>query len=275
MKKFAKIFTGTLALAISAMGWANEKPAVAGQETQPAQVMLFGTFHFSNPGRDLVKSKVINVLAPDNQRYLEELTDKIASHSPTHLMLECDPSIQNKINKKFQSYLIGNHQLGVSETQQLGFRIAAKAGLQGVICYDENKVHWKGAELADYMSKYAPERKKIRDAEIERLSKLDTKHHQSLSLSSLFQLHNDPMEDRGNMGFYIMENDIGAGREFAGAEASASWWHRNFRMYANIQSQAQPGTKVIAIAGAGHTAIMKTLLASDLQRQAWDVNDYL
>ena len=40
----------------------------------------------------------------------------------------------------------------------------------------------------------------------------------------------------------------------SGADASASWWQRNFRMYALIQQHAQPGARDIAIGGQGHTA---------------------
>jgi hypothetical protein len=46
-------------------------------------------------------------------------------------------------------------------------------------------------------------------------------------------------------------------------------------MYANIQAVAAPGHRVIAVAGQGHTAILKGLLADDHQREAEDVNPYL
>ncbi|MBE0669690.1 MAG: hypothetical protein IH588_03805, partial [Anaerolineales bacterium] len=70
-------------------------------------------------------------------------------------------------------------------------------------------------------------------------------------------------------------NHVGAGRTFEGADAAASWWHRNFRMYANIQRYAEPGEKVLAIGGQGHTAILKDLLKFDLDREAVDIVQYL
>ena len=60
-----------------------------------------------------------------------------------------------------------------------------------------------------------------------------------------------------------------------GADAAASWWHRNFRMYANIQKAAALGDRVLVVAGQGHTAILKELLAADDQRRARDVREYL
>ncbi|WP_445365240.1 DUF5694 domain-containing protein [Microbulbifer sp. ANSA001] len=275
MKNFIKIFSSTIILVYCSASWAAEKEVLSSPEAPTAQVMLFGTFHFANPGRDTVKLNVIDVLTPENQAYLEQLTEKLASESPTHVMLECDPSIQNKIDKKFQSYLNGQHRLEVNESQQLGFRIAAKAKLSGVICYDENQVHWDGSKLMNYMSTNTPERKKIFDTEIEEFGNLSSKQHKTLTLRQLLQIDNSVERDRKNMNLYLMENDIDSGEGFSGADASVSWWHRNFRMYANIQTKAQPGTKVIAIAGSGHTALMKTLLATDLQREAWEINDYL
>ncbi|GAB2874953.1 hypothetical protein ACCI51_05545 [Microbulbifer echini] len=88
--------------------------------------MLFGTFHFSNPGRGYVKSEFIDVLSPENQDYLEELTSKLANQSPTHVMLECDPSQQGKINKKFISYLAGKHQLAINEKNNWDFVLPRK-----------------------------------------------------------------------------------------------------------------------------------------------------
>ncbi|BBM01619.1 DUF5694 domain-containing protein [Microbulbifer sp. GL-2] len=275
MGKLHKLFGSIIVLASCSASWAVEKEVFTSPEVTPAQVMLFGTFHFANPGRDSVKLNVTNVLTPDNQAYLEQLTDKLASESPTHIMLECDPGIQDKIDRKFQSYLNGKHKLEVNESQQLGFRIAAKAKLNKVICIDEQQVHWNGSELMDYMSSNTPERKKIFDAEVEGFGKLASKQHKMLPLRKLLQIDNSVERDKKNMNLYLMVNDIGSGEGFSGADASVSWWHRNFRMYANIQTYAQPGTKVIAIAGQGHTAVIKSFLATDLQREAWDVNDYL
>ncbi|GAB2874960.1 DUF5694 domain-containing protein [Microbulbifer echini] len=146
----------------------------------------------------------------------------------------------------------------------MGFRIAKKAGLNAVLCHDEREVHWNGEALMAHMEKFEPERKASNDEFLKNFSKETGERHKTLPLKTLLQLDNDPTEDRKNMNLYLMNNDINTGEAFAGADASASWWHRNFRMYANIQAKAQPGTKVIAIAGSGDTAILKIQLTTDL-----------
>ena len=72
-----------------------------------------------------------------------------------------------------------------------------------------------------------------------------------------------------------MTNAVDAGASYAGADADASWWRRNFHMYGNVQKAAQPGRRVFVLTGSGHIAVMRDLLASDLTREAVDITPYL
>ena len=46
-------------------------------------------------------------------------------------------------------------------------------------------------------------------------------------------------------------------------------------MYANIQAYAPPGSRVLAIGGQGHTAILKDLLRLDKERVGVDVRPFI
>lgn len=94
-------------------------------------------------------------------------------------------------------------------------------------------------------------------------------------LAQLLALANDPARDALNKGIYLRTNAVDAGGSFVGADAAASWWHRNFRMYANIQKAAARDHRVLVVAGQGHTAVLKDLLAADDQRHARDVRAYI
>src|SRR5690606_8303468 len=97
-------------------------PAVA-----PARVMLIGMFHFANPGRDMVKNRVIDVTAPANQSYLEGLAARLAAFEPTDVLVECSPADQDRYDQRFRDYLAGRFELPVNETYQIGFRVARHA----------------------------------------------------------------------------------------------------------------------------------------------------
>ena len=241
----------------------------------PAKVMLVGMFHFANPGRDMVKTRVIDVMTPGNQAYLDGLAARMAAFQPTDVLVECSPADQAKYDETFRAYAAGSFVLPTNETYQIGYRIAKRAGLSRVTCFDEDAVGWKAQPMFDYMEKHQPETKKSLEATFQSLGEAMDKEQATLSLAALLQLANDPTRDSLNKSIYLRTNDVDAGGGFVGADAAASWWHRNFRMYANIQMAAAPGRRVIALAGQGHTAILKDLLAVDDRRTAEDVGTYL
>lgn len=242
---------------------------------EPAKVMLLGMFHFANPGQDMVKSRVIDVTTSENQAYLDGLTERMAAFRPTDVLAECSPKDQARIDESFREYVAGRFVLPTNETYQIGFRVAKRAGLSGVTCFDEDAVGWNAQPMFDYMEKHEPETMKAVEALFQSLGALTEKEQSTMPLAELLQLANDPGRDAQNKSLYLRTNEVDAGGGFAGADASASWWHRNFRMYANIQKVASSGRRVIALAGQGHTAILKDLLAVDDRRVAEDVRTYL
>jgi hypothetical protein len=249
--------------------------AAAPPVVEPAKVMFLGMFHFANPGRDMVKTEVINVMAPENQAYLDDLAARMVAFKPTDVLAECSPSEQAQYDQKFRDYVAGRFVLPSNETFQIGFRVAKLAGLQGVTCFDEGTVGWEAQPMFDFMDKHDPQTKQDLEALYKSVGEMMSKEQSTLSLPQLLQLTNDPARDAFNKAMYLRTNEVDAGGSFVGADASASWWHRNFRMYANIQKVAVPGRRVIALAGQGHTTILKDLLAVDDRRKAEDVRGYL
>ncbi|GAB3332065.1 hypothetical protein GCM10027359_02240 [Marilutibacter aestuarii] len=249
---------------------ATPEPASA-----PARVMLVGMFHFANPGRDMVKSGVVDVTTPAHQAYLDGLAARLAGFAPTDVLAECRPGDQARYDAQFEDYVDGRFDLPTNETYQIGFRVAKLAGLEGVTCFDEDQVGWDAQPMFDYMDAHDTQARADIEARLKALSAEQDREQSSLSLAQLLQLASDPERDAINKGLYLRTNAVGAGDGFAGADASASWWHRNFRMYANIQKAATPGDRVIVLAGQGHTAILKDLLAVDDRRVAEDVRPYL
>jgi Family of unknown function (DUF5694) len=262
-------------LLVATLLWSSCLVSAATPGAEPARVMLVGMFHFANPGRDLVKSRVINVMSPENQAYLDGLAVRLAGFKPTGVLAECSPSEQGTYDQRFKDYLAGRFKLPSNETYQVGFRVARQAGLQGVTCFDEDKIGWNAQPMFEYKEKHDVQTKQAVEALVGELSATHEKEQTSLTLAQLLQLANDPARDAINKGFYVRTNAVGAGDGFAGADASASWWHRNFRMYANIQKESEPATRVIVLAGQGHTAILKDLLAVDGLRTPEDARPYL
>lgn len=248
--------------------------SVHAETADKAQVMIMGTFHFANPGLDAVKTDQMNVMTPQNQAYLNAFANRVAAYAPTHVLIECRPEDNVKYDALFQRYVAGDYSLPSNENYQIGFRLAKQAGLKGIICYDNRDVEWKGEALYDYIPTHEPQLEAEKQALIADFTDKITQEHKTKSLQELLLLNNEPTEDALNKFFYVLTNEAGAGTNFVGADAAASWWHRNFRMYAMIQKYAQPGTRVFALGGQGHTAIMKDMLTLDQKRQTVDVRPY-
>ncbi len=232
----------------------------------PARVMLIGLFHFDNPDLDAVKYKPIDVMMTAEQAYLQALAERIARFKPTKVLLEYPAKNDTVFNQRYSDYLAGKYELKLNEIYQLGFRIAKLSGLKQVNGFDERDSPSDGALWA-YLPKEEPGTMKLLEGLIADLSKRFEHEHRTLSLRDILIKSNSAEEDRANKDFYVMLNAVGADKgKFIGADASAQWWQRNFRMYANVQVHAQPGERVVVIAGSGHTAILRDLLRIDARR---------
>ena len=117
---------------------------------QPAQVMLFGTFHFKDAGLDTVKVKDIDIFTEANQAYLEALTQRLQGFKPTRVLLEYSPESDELVNERYREYLAGNYELGANEIYQLGFRIAKLAGHERVYSFDYREVEWQDEAMYEY-----------------------------------------------------------------------------------------------------------------------------
>ncbi|WP_371189385.1 DUF5694 domain-containing protein [Thalassotalea maritima] len=241
------------------------------QAEEKPSVMIMGTFHFANPGKDVVKTHIIDVRTDKNQQYIERFTSRVSEqYAPTHVLIECPPNKQEKYTDRFNEYKAGAFDLPVNENFQLGFRIALKSNAS-VVCYDEREISWNAKGLMQWLDKENGKNKSAFDNAIKEITEQHTRLHQNKELPHILLVHNQDDKDTQNKSLYIRLNHVGSGDKFEGADAAASWWHRNFRMYANVQHYAQPGTRVFVLGGQGHTAILKDLLALDPDRTAASV----
>jgi hypothetical protein len=247
----------------------------AAEQPPPAQVMLLGVFHFANPGRDLVKTDQLNVMTDENQAYLEALAADISEFDPTVVLLEFEPEREPEMQERFRKYLDGSYELPSNEVYQLGFRIAALSDADTIHGFDETGIQWQAEPLFDYLESDDTETGARLSALIEESTRETQEAQMTLSLRELLLRANDADRDASNRAMYLLTNHVGDNDNFVGADATASWWHRNFRMYALVQRYAQPGERVLVIGGQGHVAILRQLLADDRDREAVDVHPYL
>lgn len=237
-------------------------------------VMLVGTFHFAEPKKDVVKNKTKDVTGNESQAYLEDLARRIANYSPTAILLEYDQKEDEKVNERYAQYRAGKCRLSANEIEQIGFRVAKLIGLNRVHSFDEREVPWKAQNLFEQL-KHETELEKRFNESISEMTEDEERAHSSLSLRELLIKYNSSEMDCKNKSLYLVTNAAGVNENFAGAEAAASWWHRNFRMFARIQKFSQAGERVLVIGGQGHMAVIRDFLKLDSHIGSEEVMPYL
>ncbi|WP_353408696.1 DUF5694 domain-containing protein [Pseudoteredinibacter isoporae] len=223
-----------------------------------------------------MKAKVIDVSERKNQTYLEELSLRIAEgFKPTQVLIECRKDQSVNVNEAYQRYLIDQHTLTINENEQLGFRVAKKASLKEVICYDEREISWQSTAVFSEIPNTSPEVGKEVENMIKSLTMEINELHKTETLKGILRYCNDSETEEQNKSLYLLLNEVGAFAGYSGADSTASWWHRNFRMYANIQKYAQKGNRVMVIGGVGHTSIIKDLIRLDSKRTEVKAESFL
>jgi hypothetical protein len=90
------------------------------------QVLVLGTYHFANPGRDIVNTKVDDVLQPHRQAELEALTAQLARFAPTKVMVERDADQhEGQRLPSYDAWRAGGRREVRNEVEQVGFRLAS------------------------------------------------------------------------------------------------------------------------------------------------------
>jgi hypothetical protein len=183
---------------------------------EPAQVMLIGTFHFDNPGNDVVKVTDVDILAKDSQQYLETFSQRLAAFKPTHVLLEYGREDDELLNQRYRNYLAGNYQLGANEIYQLGFRIARAAGLESLQSFDHRDLQWAAEPMFEYAKAHNSPEMKVYDKIIANITEEEKQALANLGLRELLMRSNDSRQDQKNMDIYLSTNAIGVGVEVNG-----------------------------------------------------------
>lgn len=237
----------------------------AAQESDPvAEFMFIGTYHMSNPGRDVHNTKADDVLAAKRQREISEVLKLIERYHPTKVLVEADTASQAKINQNFSESCKGSRPFGNDEIEQLGFRIACDMKLKAVYAVDWNELGpIKDENSVDYRA--AVERnhqQKQYDAHLA-IGKKEADKQQGILdhgtvLDMLVYLNSQPYLKQNARAYYRI-GMFGTPSDPVGASWIQLWFGRNVNIFNNIVRATEKGDRVLVIYGAGHGNYMRQL----------------
>jgi hypothetical protein len=259
MRLLAIVTLAALALSASAMA------------EPPAKVMIVGTYHMSNPGRDMHDVKADDVLAPKRQAELAAIASGLARFRPTVVDVEWD---RDTTATRYKSFLAGTLPPSHNEVVQVGFRLAKlmQASVNGIdvdgdFPYEPveafAKAHGEMALLSGA------------DADIAAFTDRTNAMLARGTVGAALRYMNDPgLVAHGN-DFYRTMLKVGAGATQPGADLLAAWYKRNFYICANLVQSAHAGDRVVVLYGSGHAFLLRQCVAETPGFRLVEANDYL
>ena len=225
------------------------------------EILVLGTYHMGNPGKDVLNLMADDVLAPKRQAEIRELFIVLGRFHPTKIAIEAD-SDSPKI-KQYQDYLSGKYELGRNESDQIGFRLAKELNLPKVYGIDADgdfpflavqdyaKAHGREEELASLITQAGERVQDDNDF---------LKSHSVLQM--LLRINSQEAVLRG-LAEYAMLGHFGEEDNYAGARLLTEWYRRNMRIHTHLLNIIEPGDRVLVIFGSGHLGPLRQAVKAD------------
>jgi Family of unknown function (DUF5694) len=239
-----------------------------------ARVMILGTYHFANPGLDVVKIETADILSPGKQAEVEAVVEALSAFRPTKIAVEVRAPSVARVDSLYAAYRAGRHSPGRSEVQQLGFRLAhrfAHPRLYGI----DHEGDFPFEALMAYAQEHDPDFVAWAQAQLAAITAESNRQQRENTLTEILRSRNDPEAIAEGHGLYMVMGGVGAGDTYVGADLLAAWYERNIRTFADLRALAEPDERILVIFGAGHAAILRALVDSDPDLVLVEANDYL
>lgn len=236
-------------------------------QAQPAkpELLIVGLPHFKISTSNVINAQVPDVFAPQRQREIRRLVDKLASFRPTRVAVEFPMEKQAALDQRYADYRAGRYSLTVDETDQVGLRLAARLNLPQIDAVDWSAeppggwVHYNYPAWAKANGRGEEWQAWLRQGETKANS--DVRLMTCTPISSWARRLNSPDYRReDHAGYY----DVARFGDRTGVNPGAAWvgtWYtRNLRILNNLRAIA-PGAsdRVVAIYGAGHGYLLDQL----------------
>jgi hypothetical protein len=246
-------------LGLLALAAASAAPGAAAEPApQAIEVMVLGTYHFDNPGRDLNNIKADDVTQPERQAELEALAAALAQFRPTKVMIEAQPKSPDLVDAAYGRFNPATLRTNRNEIAQIGYRVAHRLGHKTVYAIDEQP----GEGEPDYfpfdkVAAYAKEKgmegalgammtqgAQI-TAEVEKMQ-------QTMTVGEILLERNRPETTAREQAMYYDFLRFGDAERQPGAELNAMWYMRNAKIFGKLMKAAEPGDRILVVYGTGH-----------------------
>ncbi len=264
---------------------ANTQSVQSLNENNKIQVLNFGTFHFGyTPDENKTE---FDENSEKSQQEIREISKMIAKFKPTIICIENLPQYNDEINKAYQEFINNPEQLNSNygESSMIGFDVGRLSGVTKIYGIDNHMGY--NYSVGDFIEN-SPEHTNSIDPktylqltnepfkDYPELAKREA-NYDNLSLLEKLKLINEPL----HLDYSINTNAdkllyVGIDDGFEGADNAALFYHRNMKIYSNLNRI--PMTKddrVFILMGAAHTAFLREFIRRSPKFEMVNTLDYL
>lgn len=227
------------------------------------EILVLGTYHMSNPGRDIYNMQADDVLSPKRQQEIAQLIEVLKRFRPTKIAIEADVG-SRRVGQVYSDYLAGKYTLSRNENDQVGYRLARELGHRTVYPVDADG-DFPYLRVLNY-AKANGLKEKFDAMEAKTAARVKEQNDFLRShtvLGTLEYMNSDSLVAR-DVAEYFAKVPYGEPWEYAGPDLLASWYQRNIRIYHNIIALVDsPNDRILVIYGAGHLGWLRQDIAND------------
>lgn len=227
---------------------------------QTVKVLNFGTFHMGYT--DDANSVDFDENDAKNKADVHQIAKLLAEFKPTVIIVETPPSYNATLQNAYHEYLL-NPKMKIKEPNEvelLAFELGRLTDVKRIYGIDHKMGY-------NYGIGYDLANKKVNDKTYENYGAMIQKEEQKLNYDNLSLLEKLKVENHPQYLDFLLNINadmltyVSTKENFEGADEAAKFYHRNLRMYSNLnQIDLQPTDRVFILMGAAHTAFFNDFM---------------
>lgn len=241
------------------------------------KLLVVGSMHFANPGRDEVNIEVADIMTDRRQREIKELVAALAEFRPTHIAVEYPSKYQDRLDEMYTAYQAGEYELRRNEADQVGLRLAAELGHEKVYAVDWNE-NPPGNIDTDYdwytygmENGHATRIEAITDPERAGIPEMNEQ-----SVSEWFLQLNTAESLQKAHEVYFDIAMIGDGENLIGANWVGTWYARNLKIFSRLVDLAEDeNARILVLYGRGHAYLLRQFAVESGRFELVDLEEVL
>ena len=252
-----------------------------GSVAQKTEVLLIGTFHFSNPGLDLSKLNSMDILSPERQAEIGKVVSLISKFNPSKFFVEYPFDRQQKLDSIYSCFLHNQSTAPLKNTNeiyQLAFKTGKEVSLKSISAIDFNVSLPFDSLMATYEKRGQTA---LRDSMLSDVKQFEQEFNGMVigkrTILDILLYFNTPRYRKWDLSSYTtLITRAGEKSDLVGPFTAAEWYRRNITMLSVLQKTLEPtDNRVVVLLGASHIALFEQLLKLDPSIKVVELRDLM